>query len=398
MKNVSKTTLVFSLLAGLIFVLSYCRQDDQILGLDDQPIGANVLLAQKVTAAPTIDGTVDAIWEGSTKLNVETVVPDASPSDEWRSLTGKYYSVTLRSAYDAENIYFLAEWDDPTHSIARQPWYFDPVAKKWAQESGARVFNANGTIAREAFGEDKLGMLWNVNKSVSGWDNATCFKSCHTNLSQADGFARHYTNAPSERVDMWHWKATRMNVNNMFDDQYQDDAYPNGRKSDDKTGGGDVNNTQSLVITGTTTSVNVPKYFIPNRTGYYWILQSEVENGTAKLITAVDADGVLAYEGGVIDPNTDTEYQRKGAGVGSKVIPGITTSPFVGSRGDITCVGIHTGTGWVLEYKRALKTGDTKNQDIDFSSLEDHSFGVATFNNTGPAHAIKANLLLKFDK
>ncbi len=397
MKNVRKTTLVFTLLAGLLVFLSYCRQDDTILGLDKETVGANVLLAQKVATAPTLDGAIDAIWDKSAKLEIETVVPDPG-GDVFRSLVGKYHNVTLRSAYDAQNIYFLAEWNDPSHSLARQPWYFDPATKKWALESGAPTFNANGTIARDAFGEDKLGMLWDVNNSVAGWSNATCFKSCHTGLSAADGFARHYTNSPSERVDMWHWKATRMNVNNMFDDQYQDDTYPNGRKSDDKTAGGDVANSQSLVITGTTTSTNVPKYVIPNRTGYYWILQSEIDNSTAKLITAVDENGVLTYDGGTIDPNADIEFQRKGTGIGSKAIPGISTSPFVGSRGDITCVGIHTGTGWILEFKRALKTGDTKNQDVDFSSLDDHPFGVAIFNNTGPAHAIKANLLLQFEK
>ncbi len=396
MKNL-KISLLFSFIALLVFSLSYCKLDDQVLGGDPAPLSATTLLSKKVSAAPVLDGTVDAMWENAPKLSAETVVPDPGGHD-FRSLIGTYSNVTLRSVYDAENIYFLAEWDDPSHSVARQPWYFNPTTKLWATESGEITFNANGSIARAAFGEDKFGMLWNVNNSVVGWDNATCFKSCHTGMSEADGFARHYTNSPTERVDMWHWKATRMNVNGLVDDQYQDNTYPNGRKSDDRTAGGDVNNTQLLVVTGGASSVNVPKYFIPGRTNYYWILDSEVASGTAKLITAVDADGVLSYDGGTIDPNTDTEFQRKGAGIGSKAIPGITTGPFVGSRGDIACVGVHTGNGWVLEMKRALKTGDTKNQDVDFSSLEDFPFGIATFNNTGPAHAIKSNLLLKFEK
>ncbi|MDO8368868.1 MAG: hypothetical protein Q7T20_18875, partial [Saprospiraceae bacterium] len=96
--------------------------------------------------------------------------------------------------------------------------------------------------------------------------------------------------------------------------------------------------------------------------------------------------------------NTDVEFQRKGASVGSKAIPYIYMSAFVGSRGDVTSKSIHNGTGWTLEYKRALKTADTERKDIDFSSLQDQSFGFAVFENAQIAHAIKPNLVLTFQK
>lgn len=398
MKNVSKTTLVFSLMVGIIFILSYCRQDDQILGLDDQPIGANVLLAQKVAAAPAIDGEVDAMWDNSTKLVFETVVPDPT-GDLFRGYVGNVIpNVTLRSSYDADNIYFLAEWNDPTESLVREPWYFDPTAKLWKHESGAPTFTAP---TRAAFYEDKIAMLWNINNSVSGWNSATCYKSCHTGLSLADGFARHHTNNPSEKIDMWHWKSVRGGQNfGQFDDQYQNNAYPNGRKSDAGTGGY-KDNTQSLVVTGSSpaVNVNVPKYVIPNKSRYNWILGSEISDGTAKVVTAVDANGILTLnDGNTIDPNTDVAFQREGAGVGAKAIPFIYMSAFDGSRGDITCKGVYTGTGWRLEYKRALKTGDTDGNDVDFSSLEDQYFGFAIFENAQIAHGIKPNLVLKFEK
>ncbi|MCE7921741.1 MAG: hypothetical protein DYG98_01680 [Haliscomenobacteraceae bacterium CHB4] len=401
MKNISKITFVFAFLASTIFILSYCRQDDQILGGDDTTVGGNVLLSQKVTAPPAIDGTVDAIWENSTKLEFEAVVPDPS-GDLFRSYVGNVISsITLRSAYDAENIYFLAEWTDPTESLVREPWYFDPVAKKWAHESGAPAFSATGSITRPAFYEDKIAMLWNIDNSVSGWNNGTCFKSCHTGMGQADGYARHRTNSPFERIDMWHWKAVRGGQNfGQFDDQYQDNTYPNGRKSDAGTGGYS-NNTQKLVVSGSMpeVTVDVPKYVIPNRTRYNWILGSEISDGTAKKVTAVDENGILTLDDGTtIDPNTDVAYQRDGTGVGAKAIPYIYMSAFEGSRGDITCKAVHNGTGWILEYKRALKTADSEKKDIDFSSLEDQNFGFAIFENAQIAHAIKANLLLKFQK
>ncbi len=65
--------------------------------------------------------------------------------------------------------------------------------------------------------------------------------------------------------------------------------------------------------------------------------------------------------------------------------------------GDIICKPSYTGTGWILEIKRALKTRDTVN-DVDFSSLDDQYFGFAVFENAQIAHSIKANLVLKFKK
>ena len=128
-------------------------------------------------------------------------------------------------------------------------------------------------------------------------------------------------------------------------------------------------------------------------------MESEITDGTAKLITAVDTAGVLTLSDGTkIDPKSDVEYQRAGTTVGSKVIPGAYSAPYVGSRGDVTGKAIHTNSGWVFEYTRALKTADTEKKDVDFSSLSDQHFGFAVFENADVAHAIKPNLLLKFQK
>ncbi|MCF8430218.1 MAG: hypothetical protein K9G64_08815, partial [Bacteroidia bacterium] len=186
----------------------------------------------------------------------------------------------------------------------------------------------------------------------------------------------------------------------QFDDQYIDNSYPNGRKSDVGTGGY-TNNTQKLSLllpSGSTIQVDAPKYVIPNKTDYNWIIQTEIDGGTAKLITGIDSLGILTYAGGTINPIADIEFQRKGATVGNKAIPYIYMTPFVGSRADVTCKGTFTGTGWILEYKRALKTGDIDKQDVDFSDLEDKYFGFAIFENAQIAHAIKPNLVLKFKK
>lgn len=378
-----------------------CTKDDQVLDLP-QPINNNTdLVSVKVSAAPTIDGTIDALWANSPKLQFSTAVPEVT-GDVFRGYTGNIIpSVTLRSAYDAANIYFLLEWTDPTQSLSRQPWYFDPATKLWAQEKGSPTFGPTGAITRPAFYEDKVGFLWNINNSVSGWNSATCYKSCHTGLPAADGSSRHFTNYASEKIDMWHWKSVRGGVNGafQFEDQHQNNTYPNGRKGDP---GDDVytNNVQNLVITGSSPAITVPvpKYVIPAKSNYGWILLSEITAGTAKTVTAVSATGVLTLsDATTIDPNVGTDFQRVGAGLGAKAIPGLTINAYTGSRADISCKAVYTGSGWILEFKRALKTADAV-YDVDFSSLADQYFGIGIFENAQIAHSIKPNLVLKFKK
>ena len=56
------------------------------------------------------------------------------------------------------------------------------------------------------------------------------------------------------------------------------------------------------------------------------------------------------------------------------------------------------GSGWVLELKRKLQTGDVDAEDVNFIALETMSFGIAVFDNAGIAHGIKAGLELSFEK
>jgi Ethylbenzene dehydrogenase len=405
MKRMRNSYLIAALLLVSIFLLPFCTKNDQVLDVTDTTINSSTdLVSIKVTTAPTIDGTIDALWENSPKLQFSTAVPEVT-GDVFRGYTGNIIpSVTMRSAYDATNIYFLVEWADPTQSLKRNPWYFDPATKRWAQESGTYGFASSPY--RPPFYEDKAAFLWNINNSVSGWESGTCYKSCHTGLPAADGSSRHYTNYTSEKIDMWHWKSVRGGVNAGYQihDQYQWNAYPNGRTSD---AGADVyaNNTQKLVITGSSpaVTVDVPLYTIPGKSDYGWINQSEIDANTAKKITAVDANGVLTLsDATTIDPNVGTDYQRIGTysegKLGAKAIPGLTLkASYTGSMGDISCKTTYTGSGWILEFTRLLKTADAAN-DVDFSSLADQYFGFAIFENAQIAHSIKPNLILKFQK
>ena len=410
MKNISKITLVFAFLAGAIFILSYCKQDDQVLGLDQET--GTELVSLKVTTAPAIDGTIDPIWESAAKLTTVPQVPNPG-NGMFAGYIGDTYNVTLRSLYDSENIYFLAEWDDPTESLVDRPWYFNPTTKAWAREANSPVFDANSIKVRDAFNEDKFGVLWNI--STYDFPSKTCYASCHMNTPTIDPATgktipatsgNHYTNNVSERIDQWHLHIMKdMLVYSQGSDEYQDwnngMINGNGRHPDSQvsTSDGVVTNTQTLTITGKTTTMAVPKWVIPDATNLLYILKDQTATGgVAKLVTAVDSNGVLTYDGGMIDPNIGTDYQQVGAGDGPKAIPSSIIAPMTGNRSDITAKAVHNGRGWVLEIKRALKTPDTVNQDVDFSTLEDQPFGIAVFNQANNQHAIKPNLLLKFQK
>ncbi|MDO9185561.1 MAG: ethylbenzene dehydrogenase-related protein [Bacteroidia bacterium] len=355
------------------------------------------LKSLSVTTAPVMNGTIDASWANCQKLTGTGVVPNIN---DFVWFTGENYSFTLRSMHDATDIYFLAEWNDPSDSKSREGWYFDAGDNLWKQQNKFPI------SATDKWYEDKFAMMWpTASTDMTTWNASTCFSTCHAvNSPPYSTFNKHYM--PTGEVnDFWHWKRVRTGnpFSNQFDDQkvigITDLANPTltevkdgGRASDTKTEGGYMDNIQTLTITGTSTSVEVPKYIIPSATDYYWITADEIANGTAVLITAVDANGVLAYSTGTIDPALGGFEMNTGL----KRAPSIyTNGPFVGSRGDITAYSNHTGTGWVLEFKRSLITSDIIN-DVQFDLTKEYMFGLGIFENAAIAHGIKPNLKLKF--
>jgi hypothetical protein len=397
----------------IVLIIGYvvsCTKSDQVLDVPGTSNQNSELVSLKVTSAPTIDGTIDPSWANSKKLTATVTVPDPG-NDYFKGYVGSSHTVSLRSMYDATKIYFLAEWNDANKSLNRDSWYFDPLTKRWEEENRKPLFDASGKKIREAFYEDKFAMLWNINNSVATFNSAGCYATCHTSLDPAThggATGRHFTSSTSEFIDMWHWKSVRTGLpSSQIDDQLQNntefDLADGGRHGDPKVSGGYSDNVQTLPLTGGTPgqTVTVPKYFVPGSTNYFWVLKSDQISGTAKLITGVDVNGILTYSGGTIDPNTDTEFQRKGETTGSKCIPSVCDiAPFVGDRGDIEAKAFFTGNGWILEFSRNLITtsGVAGKTDVQFDVTSDYVFGIAVFDNAAIAHAINSKFLLKFNK
>jgi Ethylbenzene dehydrogenase len=368
------------------------------------------LLVQKVFLGPVVDGVIDASWTNAQQLIVETEVPD--PGDNvFQGYVGNKHDVVVRAQYDSDYIYFLAEWKDAQQDASRDTWYFDPAQLAtnagWAQESNKPVFDGAGVKTREAFYEDKFAMQWDINNTTTDWASNTCYATCHTGLGSPN-FAKHYTIAAGEQTDMWHWKSVRTGLpTGQFDDKHVTDTpQSDARHGDAKVSGGHSNNKQTVaLLDGTFADVTIPKYFIPNRDNYYWILVDEVNDGTAKLIKGAYTNGDLEYydngtsgSTSILTPGAD--FERDATTLNHipalKGMPSITTTAFVGSRGDISCGQTYTGNGWILEWKRKLNTGNS--DDVTFDPTQEYPFGLATFDNSAIAHGIKAFLNLKFEQ
>lgn len=437
-------TKYFWVLSSMLLAIGYfvsCTKDDQML---DEAIVANGtdLFSKLTGSAPTIDGTVDAAWDDAPKLNFTAPMPDPG-NGMFAGYQGISFAGTLRSMYDNQFIYFLAEIPDADKNHKASPWYFDPATQRWAKEPGARTLDASGNLLREGYGKDQFAMLWNIDNSTPKFITQSCYASCHLFTPYLDysvtpavmkpnSSGNHYTNAQSEKIDQWWAHPERGLAFGYMDDNYQDwaggpaitnlvggngngrhfdDLIPNGTSSTtwpyrpnysaDATQGS-YSNTQNLKLDGTGATVAVPLWVIPNSTSDYIKIADTSAGGTAVKITAVSSTGVLSYNGGTIDPTVGTDYQRLGntatSAIGAKCFPSVILSPVKNGRADIAMSAVHTGTAWIYEFKRLLKTSDGLKQDVDFSSLSDQPFGVAVFDKSNYQHAIKPNLVLKFKK
>ncbi len=311
----------------------------------------NVVVAQKVAAAPALDGTLDAVWQKAQPVTVKAV--------GGRNLPGGSTEVSLRAVYAGDTIYFLMQYKDPTDSVRRGPWQ-KQADGSWKQLKDPDNKGGDNNL----YYEDKWGMIWNI--SSPAFEQKGCFAACHT--GEGKPYGNKYLPNPGERADMWHMKGVRTAPVGQVDDQYLDDtrydkdkAPGAGRKSDSKTGGGYADNLND--------AKNGPKWALKGNTPAppFWIVDGEKE------------------------PFDDSKYKA------GDEVPGMVVAPFAGDRGDISATmvykdGVRTSVVW-----RKLATGSE--YDVQFTDLKkEYAFGVAVFDNAQVRHAYAPGVLkLKFE-
>jgi len=413
------------LLLATLFIatlLVNCTHDDapiyDPIDPGDPGVGESIdtLLVKRFSVAPNFDGDVDAVWsEARPLLNSATVTPagdrqitlngssnfDTSlePLDLMDPYTGESYKYSLRGGHDGEYLYLLFEWEDDSDSQDRQSWFFNSESSKWQQE------NKYANHKNDKFYEDKFGFMFPIG-NPEGFAGGTCTVTCHSSLTltgideedAGNKVTRHYMKNEGELTDFWHWKRDRHALALACDDgyvQYEEDegfATANGRKNDE----GVSPYSTGMKFTDEVTGMSGPKYVIPGREYYYWITQAEVDGGTARAVTAVAVDGTLTYDGGTLNPNGDPAYSQ---GFGSKRMPSIIINP--GGQGndqrsEVQVRAKHIGSGWQLEIKRKLNTGDPT--DVVFGFGDEIPFGLAIFNNAAIAHGQTNFLTMRIEE
>ena len=310
-----------------------------------------MLVARKVAAAPSLDGTMDAAWQAAAALTV--------PVSGGRNLPGGKSEVAMRAVYTADSLYLLLQYRDPTDSVRRSPWV-KQADGAWRQLTDPD--DKGGDNSR--YNEDKLALLWNI--SSPAFEQRGCMSACH--VGQGKPFGNKYTPSAGERLDMWHFKGVRTGPVGQVDDQYVDDtrydadkAKEAGRKSDPKKGGGYADNVSD--------DKKGPKFALKGNKPAppYWIVDSEKE---------------------IFD---DSKYKA------GDEVPSIVIAPFTGDRGDISAqVSWKGGTRTVVMWRK-LVTGSEF--DVQFEDLKKaYAFNVAVFDNAQVRHAISPGVLrLKFD-
>ena len=78
----------------------------------------NQLTARKAAAAPSLDGAMDATWQGAVPMTVKVL--------GGRGLQNGSTEVTMRAVYTEDTVYLLMEYKDQTNSVRREPWQKQP--------------------------------------------------------------------------------------------------------------------------------------------------------------------------------------------------------------------------------------------------------------------------------
>jgi len=257
------------------------------LDFDGATANATTVVSTFVEAPPVLNGTDDglAVWGG---FESTVALTPQSGADNGIS------SVTMRSVYTTDDIYFYAEWTETANvamDATRKEWTYDLATTSWAQSGN----------------EDRAYWAFPIDDADFAANNG-CTKACHGGLMYTD---------PGDIWDVWHWKAARTGPTGTLDDKWWDE---NDRNSD-----------------------------------YGMSAYMEPTNGALPQFMHInDVNANAAYPVWIWDMVPFTA----GAWADGATIPGVINRLPTGSRGDVAAVGKWDTDTWILEVKRARNTGN----------------------------------------
>ncbi len=397
---------VFIALAGIIS-LSNCKKDDEPPAYDSTKLNA-----VKVSSSPVVDGVVDNLWSDIPALTValgETNNPPNDPSkiancDGCHAFNSSI-SVTVKTVYSGDNIYFLTEWNDPTASFTRgNSWIWDGTA--WDRN------------AHTEQSEDRMSFFWPIGAITgSPYSTGGCMTKCHM-YYPTDTDPHVSTHAivddawlKSGRGDIWHAKAARgaaftsasgsnltispttfevtggtFSMTGYADDKYADVWLDDTQNGEDGGRYGDAG-------TGAYSHNRIGDKSRPK-----YMEKSPVDYADAMVLTQDEIDaGECVGDGttGVSDADAAT-YWPKYTALTAVVPERILRQPD-GSRADLLFSAVWNNGKWVAEFSRKLNTGH--DDDVQFTDLsKEYLFNIAEFDNSrhGYEHRTSESYYLKF--
>lgn len=281
--------------------------------------------------AHPLSGPEDPVWKEDEPVWLHVKGRD--------SISNVEVKVSMKAVYTSDDIFFLFRWPDPTRSITKKAWRFDGT--NWTHLEGD---------------EDRLALIFEITR-IDGFASRGCAVICHSPPDVPRKDWRLATRDPSEKADLWHWKAARSDPYHFADDGWLTVAgnpsgsyRTTGRRSDIGKGG-DVSNERE--------DKSGPMY---------------VQDPSKKPLEP----GFLLFEDAVaVSP--DAVFSA-----GDRLTYRMPCKP-TQSRADIKAGARYANGEWTLMLSRKLKTGWP--DDVQFNIRKDYSFALALFDDSGDDHS-----------
>jgi hypothetical protein len=303
--------------------------------------GVMTITARYVKTPPA--GIDDAAW-----LRVAPVQVPVAGRLEMSDVKG---TVSTKALFTDGELYFLLSWEDPTRSTVKESWQFD--GEKWVHLKGD---------------EDRIALLFEIDR-INQFSSKSCAVVCHSPADLPREQWKLATRTPTEKGDLWHWKAARSAPYLHADDGWltvagnPSGSYRETGRRTDAGSGGDVKNE--------TPDGSRPLYMQDP-----WRKPS--------------VPGFLLLEEAV--PITDYSTFKAG-----DVLPYRLPVKPSGSRFDVKAESRHAGGRWTVMLQRKFNTG--QEDDVVFDVRKRFSFAIAVFDDTGGDHSkATRSLVLEFKR
>ena len=303
--------------------------------------------------APDVNNpAIESVWSSAEEMRVTV-----SPMGKNFSGDPSPFSVSLKAIRTDQDIYFLAEYDDATQDMLRQPVKFN----------GGNFSDENNWSWEKETYDDGFSFLFEIAPGVSGaktFGANGCTMLCHE--TKTVQFDPGMFSESAGRYDLWYWNAGRSNGCGLADDKACLGSPGFGIIVDEPNKDNYLFNVISyspgylpFYIAGMMNSGLDKNYFIAESD--YQLFSSTLSNNPASGSPWKAGDRVPGYYLKTISPNNPSGYY------------------------DVKSMGYYSGGKWHIKFKRKLNTNDSE-LDVTFAPGNEYGFSFAAHNHNKPGN------------